>query len=100
MENYELKNDVEKNRYEIRVEGYPCVVSYMKVEPDIIYLTNTEVPYQLRNRGIGKTLVGKVLQDIEKKGFKVVPSCSFITAYIVAHPETQKLLKPGIRVGG
>jgi hypothetical protein len=56
------------------------------------YLTHTEALPELEGKGIGSTLVKRVLEDIERKKLTLVPLCPFVAAYIQRHPEWKKLL--------
>ena len=54
--------------------------------------THTEVPAQLRGRGLGSQMMRAVLQDVRQQGLKVVPRCPFVADYIRRHPEFADLL--------
>ena len=45
-----------------------------------MYLTHSEVPYQLRGRGIGKVLVKKTFEKLTEEGYRAVAVCSYIKA--------------------
>ncbi len=55
-------------------------------------IVHTEVPPQLEGRGIAAALVRAAFEHAEPPGFKVVPACSYVRAYVRRHPETQALL--------
>ena len=38
-------------------------------------------------KGFAARLVGAALADARKRGFKIVPACSYIVAYVRRHPE-------------
>jgi predicted GNAT family acetyltransferase len=98
MEKYVLKDNVERKRYEFEMEGPKPLIDYIKNNQGVIYLTHTEVPPRLQGQGVGQQLVKEILEDVEKKGLKVVPSCPFVAAYMKRHPETLRLLMPGINI--
>ena len=50
-------------------------------------------PSQVCGRGIGSQLAKGALDQVRKRGMKVVPLCPFIKAYIEKHAEYQDLLK-------
>jgi predicted GNAT family acetyltransferase len=50
-------------------------------------LTHTEVPYAYEGQGVGSQLVEKALGELRREGKKVIPSCSFVAAYIRRHPK-------------
>lgn len=84
---YELIDNQEQNRYELHIDKYIALIEYIKTKNGEIYLTHTEVPEALEGKGIGSQLVKKVLMDIEQKGLRLIPLCSFIASYIQKHPE-------------
>jgi len=88
---FELIDNTDLNRFEIHVDGHIALLEYM-LRPDKIYLIHTEVPPAIGNRGIGSKLVKKVLEEINRRGLKVVPACSFVDIYIKRHPEWKKVL--------
>jgi predicted GNAT family acetyltransferase len=98
MEKYVLKDNVERQRYEFEMEGPKPLIDYIKSSQGVIYLTHTEVPTRLQGQGVGKQLVKEILADVERQGFKVMPSCPFVAAYMKRNPETLKLLMPGVKI--
>lgn len=86
-----------KKRYEATVEGSRAFVEYIKAK-DKIYLTHTEVPTVLEGKGIGSSLVLKVLEDVERKDLTLVPLCPFVAMYLKKHPEWKKLVMKGINI--
>jgi predicted GNAT family acetyltransferase len=98
MEKFVLKDNVERKRYEFDVEGPKPLIDYIKTNSGVIYLTHTEVPRGMQGRGVGQQLVKEILEDVARQGLKVVPSCPFVAGYMKRHPETLKLLMPGINI--
>ncbi|MEX0290928.1 MAG: GNAT family N-acetyltransferase [Flavobacteriaceae bacterium] len=45
-----------------------------------MYLTHSEIPYDLRGRGIGKVMVTKVFEKLTEEGYEATAICSFIKA--------------------
>jgi uncharacterized protein len=85
-----LNNEAEQ-RYELWVGDALALAAY-KLEGDVIRFTHTEVPKALEGQGIGSRLIGNALDDVRRRGLKVVPLCPFVRRYIERHPETQDLL--------
>jgi uncharacterized protein len=96
-EDYTLINNEEEKQYEFHIDGLVPRVEYMKVQ-DHIYLTHTEVPPELEGKNIGKILVKKVLEDIEKKKLILVPLCPFVASYIKRNPEWKRLLDKEVKI--
>ena len=87
----EVRDNPEKNQFELIVEGHTALAAY-RLKPGVITFTHTEVPKELGGRGIGSQLAKGALDQVRERGLKVVPLCPFIKAYIDKHPEYQGLL--------
>lgn len=81
----------EKNRFETTVEGQKAIIEY-SVKPGILSLNHTEVAKELGGKGVASEMVEQVLLQIEQRGLKVIPVCSFIEKYIDKHPEWKSIL--------
>ncbi len=75
-----------KQRFEARVQGELAIAEYER-KGDTIFFMHTEVPQQLRGRGIGQALAHGALEQARSEGSRVVAYCRFIAAYIDRHPE-------------
>ena len=95
---YELINNEEDSQYEFHIDGLVPRLEYIKVK-DKIFLTHTDIPKGLEGKNIAKTLVQKVLEDVERKKLSVIPQCPFVTMYIKRHPEWNKLVYEGNKKG-
>ena len=84
------QNDA-RNRYEFDVEGGEALAFY-RLADGVMTFTHTEVPAQLRGRGLGSQMMRAVLQDVRAQGLKVVPRCPFVADYIRRNPEFTDLL--------
>lgn len=73
-------------RYEIEVDGHTAFANYRSLD-GVIAITHTEVPWELRERGIGSRLVLEMLKEIRAQNLKVKPLRSFARFVIAQHPE-------------
>lgn len=87
----EIRNEPDRQRFVAVVEGEECVVEY-HLEGNVITFTHTLVPPRLGGRGIAGALTRHVLDTARTQGWKVVPECSYIAAWIDKHPEYRALL--------
>ena len=72
-----------------------ALCSYRRVG-DVLVLHHTEVPPALQGRGLAGELVQSALDWARAQGLRVRPTCSYVSAYMRRHPETQDLLEsPG-----
>jgi predicted GNAT family acetyltransferase len=88
----QVRNNTVKQRFELEVDGLVAFADYREQPPGTLILPHTEVPPALGGRGVGSALVAGALAQIRDAGQHVVPSCSFVAAYIKRHPEFQPLL--------
>jgi len=87
----EIRNDTERQSYVLEADGHTAFAAY-RVEGDDIVFYHTVVPPELEGRGIGSALVKGALEDVRKRGLKVVPACEFVRGWIERHPEARDLL--------
>lgn len=93
-----VTDNASAKQYEAHIEGAIARIEYIRAK-NRIYLTHTEVPSSLEGKGIGSTLVLKVLEDIERQDLILVPMCPFVALYLKRHPEWKKLVMRGINIG-
>ena len=78
-------------RFETTIEGQTGYISY-KERGDTLVYDHTIVPQALGGRGVGTDLVKLALDYAREQNKKVVPQCSFVSAYINKHPDYQDLV--------
>lgn len=86
-----LRDNEAEGRYELEVDGHVAMAEY-DLEGDTIVFAHTEVPKELEGRGIAGRLVTYALDDVRKRGLKVVANCPFVAKYIERHSEYADLL--------
>ncbi|WP_395374007.1 GNAT family N-acetyltransferase [Marinicella sp. W31] len=92
LDDQELIHDEEHKQFRMKIEGFIALVDY-RFKDDVWVLTHTKVPQELGGRGIGTSLVKKVLDYLDEKKIKVIPQCSFIAAFIEKRPQYQHMVK-------
>lgn len=91
MNNLTVKNNKEKNRFEIELDGATAFVDYSE-QNGVVALTHTEVPPAFEGKGVGSKLVKGALEMVKNENKKVNPLCSFVAGYIERHTEFQSLV--------
>jgi predicted GNAT family acetyltransferase len=71
-----------------RVDG---LRQYRELAGKVLDLDHTYVPPAGRGRGIASQLAAHALRYARDSGYKVLPSCPFIAAYIERHAEFHDL---------
>ncbi|HEY8388825.1 MAG TPA: GNAT family N-acetyltransferase [Parasegetibacter sp.] len=92
-----IKDNTIANQFEMRVDGNLARLEYT-IAGDRIFLTHTEVARALEGKGVAAVLVEKVLQLVEERKLKLVPTCPYVVSYLRKHPDWKRLLAHGIRV--
>jgi uncharacterized protein len=82
----------EARRFAADIDGEAAYLTYRELEGRILDFNHTFVPAALRGGGIASQLTAEALRFAGAGGFRVVPSCPFVAAYIERHPEYRKLL--------
>ncbi len=81
-----VTHNVAQQRYELPVEHGLAIAIYRE-QGDARVFTHTEVPPEDEGKGIGARIVKAALEDTRNQGFRIVPACSFVVAYVRRHPE-------------
>lgn len=96
-----LTDRSERSRYELTVDGELAGWVGYSDEDLVRALTHSEVDPGRRGQGIGGKLVAGVLDDVRRRGMKVVPKCPFVRSYLQRHrDEYDDLLAPGQSLDG
>lgn len=92
-----IVNETSK-QFELHLEdGSIALIEYV-VDGDKMYLTHTEVPKSHEGKGIGQDLVKQTLSHLRKRGFQLVPLCSFVAWYVNNHDEWHSILSEGYQM--
>ncbi len=75
----DIEHDKDHNRFTLNINGEFAKVDY-KIKNNKMYLVHSEVPYNLRGKGIGKTLVEKTFEKLTEEGYTAVAVCSYVKA--------------------
>ena len=78
-------------RFETTVGGILSVLDY-ELSGEVVTVTHTWVPPELRGRGIAEKLVRSALAWVAAENRRVVPACSYVEGFIRRHREFQPLL--------
>lgn len=78
-------------RFEIHINEYKPVLDY-RLHNKTITFTHTGVPKELEGNGIGSLIVRAGLDYAREEGYKVIPLCSFVDAYIQRYNKYANLL--------
>jgi predicted GNAT family acetyltransferase len=83
----EVRDNPGKSRYELLEDGRLLGVADYRATGDTLAFPHAEIVPSRRRQGLGAQLVQRALDDVRRKGAKVVPYCWFVAQFIDEHPE-------------
>ena len=89
---FEVQHDEKAKKYFALIDGRESVLEYGEAGAGTLNFFHTYVPPELRGRGIADEIVRHALDDAERRGCKVIPSCWFVRVYMQRHARYQPLL--------
>ena len=81
-----VRHNEAASRYELDTPNGLAIAIYREQAGSRVF-THTEVPPADEGHGFGAQLVKAALDDTKAHGFRIVPACSFVVAYVRRHPE-------------
>ncbi|HVR11245.1 MAG TPA: GNAT family N-acetyltransferase [Thermoanaerobaculia bacterium] len=87
----EVRRDDAKGKYYAVIDGHEAHIRFAPAGDRVLDFQHTEVPRELRGRGVADTLVRRALLDVRARGERIVPTCPFVKAFLGKHPEYQAL---------
>lgn len=79
------------SRFEFTVDNSLSLIDFKK-KGGTMHLVHTEVPEELEGKGVAAAMVEKTLKYMEEHQWKLIPSCSYVQAYLKRHPEWNRLV--------
>ena len=78
-----------RGRYVARMDGIDAEaeLTYSRASPTLITADHTGVPDAFRGKGVGRSLVTRMIEDARAEGFKIFARCSYVKAERQKHPE-------------
>ena len=81
-----ITNNQSLNRFEAALPEGTGFLRY-RIDADTMHLLYVEVPPEARGHGVAAELSHAALEFARERGFKVIPVCSYVAAYLRRHPE-------------
>jgi uncharacterized protein len=86
----EPPQEVTKGRFELEQDGHTAYLEYT-IAGKILALLHTEIPKELRGRGLASELTRSALQWARDNQMKVDVICPSVAGYLERHPEYSDL---------
>lgn len=89
-----VTHDAGRKRFEMRVAvGPPAFLSYAH-EGDRVVFAHTEVPEELRGRGLAAILVRSALEEARRRRWTIEARCDYVATFIRRNPEFADMSVP------
>ena len=87
-----MVDDPDRMRYEIFVGDTLAGFATYRRAGDHIVILHSEVLPEFEHHGLASHLAQATLDDIRRRGLRVVPQCPFFATYVREHPEYDDLV--------
>lgn len=87
-----VSDNPDAGRYEVHLGSALAGFTDYHLQPGLITLMHTEIDPAFEGQGVGSRFVEAVLDDIRRRGMRVLPICPFVRAFIQRHPEYADLV--------
>jgi uncharacterized protein len=83
----------ERSRYEVTVDGELAgLIAYQERRGERFFLSHTQIYPEHEGTGLGSRLVRATLDDLRRRGKRVMPFCPFVHGWILRHREYADLV--------
>jgi predicted GNAT family acetyltransferase len=89
---YLVEDNPAQHRFEILVDDSLAGFAEYRQRPGVVILTHTQIDPAAQGKGVGSALARAALDQIRRRGDRVIPQCRFIAAFIAKHPEYADLV--------
>lgn len=90
---HDIRHDTEQHRFSVLVDGEKALLDYSPEGENTLNYNHTFVPPELRGKGVASVLAKAALDYARENGYTVIPSCSFVAAYVRKHPEYDGIIE-------
>ena len=97
MNELTLVNNAFLRQFEIKIEQKLARIEYSEQERKI-FLTKLSIPEEIQNQEFEEAFIIKVLEFIENKNLRVVPTSPKIASFVRRNRRFKKLLPVGIKL--
>lgn len=82
----EVIHNVDKQRYEIHVDGTFAGFTQALEDGDVVTFPHTVVFDEFEGQGLAGQLVTAALDDVRIRGKKIVAECPYVARFVGKHP--------------
>lgn len=83
------EGDAAQGRYVARIAGIDAEaeLTFSSAGPGLVSADHAGAPASLRGTGVAAALVDRLVDDARRKGFRIIPRCSYVENRFEKHPE-------------
>jgi len=85
-------DDAEAARYEIFVGDTLAGFATYRDQSGVRTVVHTEIEPEFEHRGLGDRLAHEMLDDIRRRGLRLIPRCPFVARFVATHPDYADLV--------
>lgn len=80
--------NADASRYEVKLGGVLVGVAEYEIVGDQVIFEHTELDDAHAHEGLAKALAEGALDDVVRRGWRIVPICPFITKFVLRNQDT------------
>lgn len=92
LDKLEITHNPAENRFEAWIDGQLSKLDYTE-DGDTIVMMHVGVPYEYRGHGVAGKITQVGLEYAKAKNLRVIPMCSYVSAYIRRNPQYVELTR-------
>lgn len=97
MNEVQIKDNSFLRQYETSVDGHLAKIEYSSQERKV-FLTKLMIPEEITQEGFKEAFIVAVLDDIQEKNLRVVPTSPQIAGFLRKNRKYKDMLPVGIRI--
>ncbi|MEM6893324.1 MAG: GNAT family N-acetyltransferase [Bacteroidota bacterium] len=97
MTEMEVKDNSFLRQFETKVNGHLAKIEYSSQERKV-FLTKLVIPEEITQEGFKESFITAVLQQIQEKNLRVVPTSPHIAGFLRKNRQYKEMLPVGIRI--
>lgn len=97
MTEMEVKDNSFLRQFETKLDGHLAKIEYSSQERKV-FLTKLVIPEEITQEGFKEEFIKAVLQQIQEKNLRVVPTSPHIAGFLRKNRQYKEMLPVGIRI--
>lgn len=88
----QVRHERPARRFAARLDGLIAYLSYEERGEDVLDYAHVYVPPDHRGHGVAAEITRTALEHARENGYLVIPSCSYVAAFVRRHREYDDIL--------